>query len=366
MAATIAAGMQDREVYALSHEHGVVVVGGSNPSVGIMGWFPGGGHGPLSSSYGMGADNLLEAQVVTPQGELVTTNACQHSDLFWALRGGGSGTFGIIVDATMKAYPTPQTTIASLIIYQAQSEVANLSSRWWKLTADMHAHFPQIKDGGGQGYYTILAPPAVPAFTMSFFTYHYDSTNETVESLWQPVKDLLDLQQDMASYTYATYTTPTFFDMWNASTGQAFEAVATGGGRMASRLLTRRALTENVDAVARTFGTVGPIIAGHLIANDKNRDLDIALNPGWRDTVTHIIVVSEYNDDDPPEIQERVKDETQSIKAYALKQLSPESGAYFNEVSGGRGEFTCKTNWDRLIHTSQIGSIHSSVRTTHD
>lgn len=82
MAATFVAGMQDREVYALTHQHGAIAVGGSNSSVGIMGWFAGGGHGPLFSSYGMGADNFLEAKVVIPQGNIVVANECQHSDLF--------------------------------------------------------------------------------------------------------------------------------------------------------------------------------------------------------------------------------------------------------------------------------------------
>jgi hypothetical protein len=113
---------------------------------------------------------------------------------------------------------------------------------------------------------------------------------------------------------------------------RAFEPVAAGGGWMASRLLTRRALTEDLGAVAKTFEKIGPSIAGHLIGNDKNRGLDIGLNPSWRDAVTHIVVVSEYNDSDPLEIQQKAKDEVQSIKAYSLKQLSPESGAYFNEV----------------------------------
>jgi FAD/FMN-containing dehydrogenase len=93
----------------------------------------------------MGADNLLEAVVVTPRGEIAIANGCQHSDLFWALRGGGSGTFGVIVKATMKAYPTPQTTIASLIFSQAQGEVANLTSRWWEMAANIHEQFPKSK-----------------------------------------------------------------------------------------------------------------------------------------------------------------------------------------------------------------------------
>ncbi|KIW01879.1 uncharacterized protein PV09_06727 [Verruconis gallopava] len=332
-AATLAAGMQDRDVYALSHEHGAIVVGGSNPSVGIMGWFPGGGHGPLSSSYGMGADNLLQAKVVLANGDVVIANECQHSDLYWALRGGGSGTFGVIVEATMMAFPTPQTTITLLNVTSLPGDGTNLTSRWWQLIAELHADFPAIKDGGAQGYYVVSAPPIVALPSFEFFTYHYESDKDTVDSLWRPVLDRLNEHKDFVNYTFFTYTAPTFFDIWNASTGQAFEAVATGGGWMASRLLTRRALTEDIQAVAKAFEKAGPILIGHMIANDKNRRLDSALNPGWRDTVVHVVVVAEYRDGDPPDVKEKAKEETMSVKAYALKQISPEAGAYFNEMN---------------------------------
>jgi hypothetical protein len=264
----------------------------------------------------------------------------------------------------MKAYPTPQTSTVSLQISQAVSNMTNLTSRWWNLAANIHAELPRIKDGGGQGYYSIFIPPAAPTFNMSFSMCHYDSTNDTIDSLWSPIKDLLDKQLDMVNYTYAVYAAPTFFDMWNTTTGQGFEAVATGGGWLASRLLTRRALTENSNAVAQTFETVAPIIAGNMIANDRNRGLDIALNPGWRDTVSHVIVVSTYSDGDPPEVQQKVINETQSIKGYALKQLSPESGAYFNEVQNTPKLLRVyEVNEHRLTRTSRIGNIRSLVRT---
>ncbi|KAJ5530564.1 hypothetical protein N7527_003957 [Penicillium freii] len=72
--------------------------------VGVAGWATGGGHGVLTGVYGMGADNIIEATVVTPNGDLVTANECQNNDLFWAIRGGGGGTFGVILSPTVNAY----------------------------------------------------------------------------------------------------------------------------------------------------------------------------------------------------------------------------------------------------------------------
>lgn len=330
MAATFGAGIQDRDAYRLTHEHGAVVSAGSNPSVGLAGWFPSGGHGPLSTTYGMGADNLLEAKVVQPNGDIVIANKCQYSDLFWALRGGGAGTFGIIIEATIKAFPTPQTTIVALNIIPSDNST-NLTSRWWELAARVHTKLPAVKEAGGQGYYTMAIPPVSPIHSFSGFFYHYNTSNATLQKAWKPVRDLLDRQKDLASYTFDTYTSPTFFDIWNATTGQAFEAVARPGW-LTSRLLSKRALTQDVVAVAQAFEKAGPILLGHMIANDKNKGLDIALNPAWRDALVHMVAVTGWSDSDPVGTKEFRLGWLRTVQARALKRLDPDAGAYVNEV----------------------------------
>jgi FAD/FMN-containing dehydrogenase len=66
------------------------------------GWAQGGGHSYLSGEYGLGADMVLEYKVIDAKGDLVVANAVTNQDLFWALRGGGGGTFGVVVEATFK------------------------------------------------------------------------------------------------------------------------------------------------------------------------------------------------------------------------------------------------------------------------
>lgn len=72
------------------------------------GWLQGGGHSSLSPRYGLGVDNVLEIEIVTADGILRTVNEYNSPDLFWALRGGGGGTWGVITKATYKAYPSEQ------------------------------------------------------------------------------------------------------------------------------------------------------------------------------------------------------------------------------------------------------------------
>lgn len=84
---TIMAGEQLYGIYRAAAKAGVLVVGGADPDVGIGGWIMGGGHGPVTAVYGMGADQVLEMEVVGADGVLRTVNENCDPDLFWALRG---------------------------------------------------------------------------------------------------------------------------------------------------------------------------------------------------------------------------------------------------------------------------------------
>ena len=69
------------------------------------GWLQGGGLGPLDRQLGLGIDNAVQFEVVTADGSLKTADACTEPDLFWALRGGGGGNWGVVVSSTSKVHP---------------------------------------------------------------------------------------------------------------------------------------------------------------------------------------------------------------------------------------------------------------------
>ena len=94
-----------------------VVVSGHAANVGIIGWSLGGGHGQLVPLHGLGADQILEVELIGADGSIIITNAngtdvyngefhqyIENDDLFWALRGGGGGTWGIITSMTIKLH----------------------------------------------------------------------------------------------------------------------------------------------------------------------------------------------------------------------------------------------------------------------
>lgn len=108
-AITIGAGCRWIEVYReVMVNQGRYVQGGGCTSVGAAGGFlQGGGFGSFSKKYGIAAASLLEAEIVTANGEIVTANAFQNQDLFWALKGGGGATFGIVSKVTLQTHSLP-------------------------------------------------------------------------------------------------------------------------------------------------------------------------------------------------------------------------------------------------------------------
>ncbi len=109
-AVTVGAGTRWLEAYQALAGHGRYVQGGGCVTVGAAGGFPqGGGFGSFSKRYGTAAGNALEIEVVTASGAIVVASAYQHPDLFWALRGGGGGTFGVVSTMTFRTHPMPDT-----------------------------------------------------------------------------------------------------------------------------------------------------------------------------------------------------------------------------------------------------------------
>jgi FAD/FMN-containing dehydrogenase len=333
MAASLGAGETVDAVYAALAKHNAVAVAGSARTVGVVGWFSGGGHGPLSSDYGMGADNVLQVTLVTPSGDIVTANSCQHDDLFWAIRGGGGSTFGVILEVVMKAYPSPKT---DLYVIQAEFTSPDALENWRNI-AYLHSKMPRLKEGGLQGYYGAFSTPAPGTLGFQLAFYAYDKPNGTVEALFASVRERLDEQPQTVSYTASSYSFPNFFEAWSAITG--FEPVAQSGTGFGSWLLPAGPLTANVDRLAEAFQKAtaprepsrSVIMIGHMIATSKNADLDIAMLPAWRNTVTHLVLVEPFPDYVDTATRESVYHDMTYKRVPILKILSPNSGAYHNE-----------------------------------
>lgn len=94
----VGAGVRGGDAAEFAAQYGYRVVVGDCPDVGMAGGYTqGGGHSLLTGLYGLGADNVLEWEVVTASGQHIVATPNQNKDLYWALSGGGGGTYGIVV-----------------------------------------------------------------------------------------------------------------------------------------------------------------------------------------------------------------------------------------------------------------------------
>ncbi|KAF1962711.1 FAD binding domain-containing protein [Byssothecium circinans] len=365
-AARIAAGHTGIEVQLEMAKHAKIVVTGANPDVGMVGWITGGGHGLLSSTYGMGADNLLEATIVTPSGDILLTNPCKNSDLFFAIRGGGGSTYGVVTEIVVKAYPSPRVT-RSVFHFAATSP--NVTNQYWDLVAFIHAEMPRLKVGGMQGYYYMVGPPTYPTLAMIWTFFLYDKPNGTVESLLSPIEERLKSESDLFQYQSEITTSETFIDAINVFSN---EPVASGGSAYASWFLSPRSLA-NPNITADVFKKIGPTsdaahpngvisnpgLLGHLIASPSQPSYYpnvISMNSAWRITLTNIIIVEGW----PEGIAQPLIDSVYSdvtAKTQYLRDLSPETGAYFNEPD------SYEPQWQHAFFGGSYGKLWEIKRT---
>jgi FAD/FMN-containing dehydrogenase len=115
--ARVQGGAKVGDLINTSLKDGLITSSGNVHTVGLAGLTLGGGYGPLVGKFGLLADNLLSAEVVTASGNLVTASPSEHPDLFWGLRGGG-GNFGAVVSLEYRLYPFPYSQLqAGLLMY---------------------------------------------------------------------------------------------------------------------------------------------------------------------------------------------------------------------------------------------------------
>lgn len=149
--AHIQPGATNGDVVLATQAYGLATTTGTCASVGMGGSTLGGGIGWLMGRFGATVDNVLAFEVVTADGEILTANAQQHPDLFWALRGGG-GNFGIVTNITYKLHALGKVFGGMLVFHQA---AATLVLRMYReLTANApdellaHAVLTTVPDFG--------------------------------------------------------------------------------------------------------------------------------------------------------------------------------------------------------------------------
>lgn len=364
------AGVQAFEAYLYAASLGLRVVGGTCPTVGLAGGYTqGGGHSTLSGIYGLGADNVLEWEVVTAAGEHVVARPGDEKtgDLYWALSGGGAGTYAVVLSATVRLHPDGPVTGAYMTFDDTTVAVPNGSNEitandaFWDAVGAFQALLPPILATGTTLLYSITEH----TFNMFSLTAPGHSVDD-VAKLLAPVFKELDGRG--VRYKFTSHTSPNFITHFATDFGPLPFGYFSSGQLTGSRLVPRSLLrpdTSNSAALATLIAAqrnttrgddfflacqaldVGSMENKILLqpAAGNPRSPGIAPNavlPAWRDAASHCIVVGpwDYNVTTPPLAPTQLghpmrakMDRLTDVISPQLEAATPGSGTYLNEAN---------------------------------
>lgn len=279
-----------------------------------------GGYGPLTKQYGLGVDQWLEALVVTPDGELRVANAETNPDLFWAIRGGGGGTFGIVVQATWKAYPSVPVTGYNWYINstRAESEFEDGIRPTSQALEYLLGQLPALHDQG------ISAVFYVRPTTIHGFAIHPgpQAGINKANRIWGPILSHMSSLDGITPFqtrpfsfaSYRAYFEGTYGALIPQPTAPQFRrsrgVIPYDSHLMAPEHLTSPNLT---DALRSTGGNLG--IMFQAPGSKFGAGETTSANPGWRKAVTLI-----------------VGNKSNTTNVDGLRALAPGIGTYINEV----------------------------------
>ncbi|KID83103.1 oxidoreductase [Metarhizium guizhouense ARSEF 977] len=291
-AVTMGAGIMHWEVYSDGAKNGYTIVGGECPTVGAVGGFlQGGGVSSFHSfTKGLAVDNVLEYQVVTANGELIAANENQNRDLFWALKGGGGGTFGVVAQATVRVYPDDPITVAAISI---STSLTN-SLFWTEGVSELLRLLKIFNQQGFPGQIVVMGPNQ--GSVQATLEFHFPNTTD--ESY---VNGLLNSQmRPLGNHKISTKASIRVQKKASSEVRLGPDIYPPQYGIVQGSVLISAALFNSADGpplIARNFSnlSLGPNdilftsnLGGRVM---DNSDIDIPLHPSWRSAAQLVTLV---------------------------------------------------------------------------
>jgi FAD/FMN-containing dehydrogenase len=314
------------DAYAAAHEAGYRIVGGECGSVGIAsGYTQGGGHSMLNTAYGMAADQVLEWEVVAPTGQYLTATPEQNSDLYWALSGGGGGTYGIVLSMTVKIYPDGPVAGGSLTFAKTNE------SAYWKAVGLWFQQTPRLVQDNN----TLIFLVQDDGFGVVSMTLP-DRPESAVATLLQPYLDELD---DLG---IVYNLTTTYFEYYLEHFAAFFGPLPYGPNDPSGILINRiipRSIVESDSSTAQLMDAFkdtvsgGDFLVGCSVMNVANTSwTSNAVLPAWRNTSVACNVNGHWNYTAPLATNINTKRRLTEVHMPAIEAASPGGGVYLNEM----------------------------------
>lgn len=325
------AGVQFFEAYKAAAEHGLRVLGGYCPTVGMVGGYvQSGGHGPLAASYGLAADNTLEFEVVTVDGKHLTASPAQNPDLYWALSGGGAGNYAVVLSLTTKAHADGRTAGATL------SFTNTIPESYWKAVGAFQTHL--LKLDTIPGFATSWGFDS-RGFSLNVATLTGGSQSDMENALKPFLQDLKNFNVSLASYETTEHTN--FYDHIEHYTfpREIYQTNSSLGGRLIQQSTVQNSLPGLLDAfrqiVTDTHFPANRISGISLnVTHDRvgNTPDSNAVLPAWREALYTLNVGIGFTPDASTKELQTVQAKVNEWQGL-FNPLTPGGGGYINEAT---------------------------------
>ncbi|KAL5591816.1 hypothetical protein FOVSG1_010705 [Fusarium oxysporum f. sp. vasinfectum] len=381
--AVVGSGNNWGDVLQGAYSVGRTVVSGQDPTVGLGGFIGGGGHGPLSSHHGLAADQVLQATVVTTDGRILVANPALNQDLLWAIRGGGPGLYGVVVEYVLRTHPYPKNVVwSSISIDLAENATVEAATASWKAMAVLVRSLPGLMDLGitGNGFASTSTISTRDSHSsvqrgvgLKITLFGYNTTTLALKSLLEPTSRRMMTYADVEGLK-VTMTEPkmesdylTFFDVLNPNPSACSDI-----SLVSSRLLGHSQLTDLslADVQTHLYTIMNSQVEGepsNMIIGlqggpgprDVSHDMRGGLNPAWRQAYLHLLSTGVKLNVTNPNIQGELRVAAEWIeehKEVVWRKWAPGSGSYINEANPFNGNFKedfYGASYDRLVEIKQ-------------
>lgn len=281
----------------------------------------------------MGADQVLSVEVVTADGRFITASPEEHQDLFWAIRGGGGGTWGVVTSMTVKAYPDIPVTAS----YFTFTTGPNISPE--AFFAGIRAYLDNFQKHADEGIYSYFRiNPNPNGIDYEFVMQPFFAPGKTVDETIALLAPWFSRLREVGIIVHPRITS--YSNFLDAFYGEfILERVMVGTVSQGSRLIPRNVFSDR-NALDRTFAAIrknlehGRPILAYNMAPDLKRigNPDNAVNPAWREALAHVITHVTWDPTWPVAQIAKARRDFTNGDMKLLRDATPGSGAYLSEA----------------------------------
>ncbi|KAL9122682.1 MAG: hypothetical protein Q9187_000768 [Circinaria calcarea] len=328
----LSAGVMAYEAYQAADVKGYRVVGGSCPTVGLVGGYTqGAGHGPLTGEYGLAADNAIKWEVITADGRYLVASQEENQDLYWALAGGGGGTYGVVLSLTTKAHKDGPIGGGTMLFNSSGVSADN----YWEAVGFFNQELPKLIENEGLELVYFLSNTS---FWLNFITWPSHTAAEVEAAVNPFARHLMaanityskEFTSKSSFYKHYAHYTPALpygnYPMNELLGGRNIPYSTVQNNNSALTAALRNITTHNPD-----WALSG--VTSKLSYERTNTTPQTNSVPSfWRDTLVFLNIVGPWDERKPAVEGVQTEHKMTHDIVPQLDRISPGSGAYINEA----------------------------------